>query len=145
MRFSNEAMRDILMFIEEDQEYYDDKCGDKLMDKYTIPLITNNEYFFPLFEKHKYSKDELTYTIGKMIEGNLLTYIGSRESFLQITGISFYGIQLLDSIRPQSTWEKVKDVANKVGNHTIKFIEETAHDVAVESAKQAVTIAMTQK
>ena len=38
-----------------------------------------------------------------------------------------------------------KNVVGQVGNHTLKFIEDTAQKIAVESAKQAVTITMMQK
>ena len=39
---------------------------------------------------------------------------------------------------------KTKSVISKVGIHTLDFIENTAHDIAVESAKQAIVIAMTK-
>lgn len=41
-----------------------------------------------------------------------------------------------------NTWEKTKTIANKVGNHTIEFMEGVAHDVAVEFAKEFIAISM---
>ena len=33
---------------------------------------------------------------------------------------------------------KTKSIINKVGNHTLEFVENVAHDVAVESAKELI-------
>lgn len=143
MKFSNEAMRDVLMFLEENIKY--EKYGtfeDKRKTIFNISTIIENDYFSKLFVKHKYSKDELEYTIEKMIEGHILNTTGSLNTYCQITDISFYGIQLLEKIRPESTWEKTKSIANKVGNHTLNFIENVAHDIAVESAKQFIAASM---
>lgn len=50
-----------------------------------------------------------------------------------------------ESIQSEHIWDKTKSVISKVGVHTLDFIEGVARDVAVESAKQAVTISMMQK
>lgn len=129
MKFSNEAMRDVLLYIEEKQQYQGDIEYRKL-STFSLDMIMNDKYFAGLFSKHKYSKDELQYTIEKMIEGNILKYSGNLETCYSITEISFRGIQLLNSIRPETTWEKTKSIANKVGNHTLSFIEDTAQKIA---------------
>lgn len=132
MKFSNEAMRDVLMFFEEKIIYkYDD---DTEQEGYTPYLIVENDYFTELFSKHKYTKDELAYTIEKMVEAKLLNYSGNLNTYYQIIDISFYGIQLLEKIRPESTWDKTKSIAGKVGNHALSFIEDTAQKIAVTSA-----------
>lgn len=130
MKFSNDAMRDVLLFIEEKQQYYMDD-GDKRLSTYNINMIIDDTYFSELFSKHKYTKDELQYTIEKMVECHILNTKGSLDTYCQITDISFYGIQLLEKIRPETTWEKTKSIANKVGNHTLSFIEDTAQKIAV--------------
>lgn len=132
MKFSNDAMRDVLMFLEENIKY--EKYGtfdDKRKTTYNINMIVEDNYFNKLFSKHKYNKDELQYTIEKMVEGHILNTVGSLDTYCQITDISFYGIQLLEKIRPETTWEKTKSIANKVGNHTLSFIEDTAQKIAV--------------
>ena len=63
----------------------------------------------------------------------------------QIENITYLGHQFLETVRPEPIWNKTKSVVSKVGVHTLGFIEGVAHDIAVESAKQAVTITMTQK
>lgn len=137
MKFSNEAMRDVLMFLEEKVVHkYDEDTDQK---GFTTYLIVEDDYFSKLFSKHKYSKDELSYTIEKMLEGGLLNYSGNLNSYYQITDMSFYSTQLLEKIRPESTWEKTKSIANKVGNHTLNFIEDTAQKIAVASATAFIT------
>lgn len=137
MKFSNEAMRDVLMFLEEKVVHkYDD---DTEQEGFTVYLIVENEYFSELFIKHKYSKDELSYTIEKMIKGGMLNYSGNLNSYYQITDMSFYSTQLLEKIRPELIWEKTKSIANKVGNHTLNFLEDTAQKIAVASAATFIT------
>lgn len=132
MKFSNDAMRDTLLFLEENIKYEECKISDKKRkNKFTITMIINDKYFDNLFIKHKYTKDELQYTIEKMIEGNLLNISGSLGTHCEITDISFYGIQFLDCIRPESIWEKTKGIAASIGNHSLKFIEDTAQKCAV--------------
>lgn len=97
MKFSNDAMRDVLMFLEENIKY--EKYGtfdDKRKTTYNINMIVEDNYFNKLFSKHKYNKDELQYTIEKMVEGHILNTVGSLDTYCQITDISFYGIQLLE-------------------------------------------------
>lgn len=132
MKFSNDAMRDVLMFLEENIKYEEYGTFEyKRKTTYNINMIVDDNYFNKLFSKHKYTKAELQYTIEKMIEGHILNTIGSLGTDCQIIDISFYGIQLLEKIRPETTWEKTKSIANKVGNHTLSFIEDTAQKIAV--------------
>lgn len=133
MKFSNEAMRDTLMFLEEKVVHkHDDNTFEQ--EGFTVYSIVEDEYFSELFSKHKYSKDELSYTIEKMLEGGLLNYTGNLNSYYQITDMSFYSTQLIEKIRPESTWDKTKSIAGKVGNHTLSFIEDTAQKIAITSA-----------
>lgn len=108
MKFSNEAMRDVLMFLEEKVVHkYNEDTDQK---GFTTYLIVEDNYFSKLFSKHKYSKDELSYTIEKMLEGGLLNYSENLNSYYQITDMSFYSTQLLEKIHPESTWEKTKQL-----------------------------------
>ena len=65
-------------------------------------------------------------------------------AFVNIYNVTHRGHEFYEIIQPESIWDKTKSVVSKVGVHTLGFIECTAHDIAVESAKQAVTIAMTK-
>lgn len=48
-----------------------------------------------------------------------------------IEGVTFKGHQFYENIREPSTWEKTKNIANSIGNHSLKFIEDTAQKCAV--------------
>jgi len=39
-------------------------------------------------------------------------------------------------------WKQTKDIIKNAGIHTLEFIEQVAHDVAVEAAKEMVKISM---
>lgn len=119
------------MFFEENIQYEEyGTFGDKRKTTYKINMIVDNGYFNKLFLKHKYTKDELQYIIEKMIEDRILDIMGSLDTYCEITDL-FYGMQLLEKIRPETTWEKTKSIANKVGNNTLSFIEDTAQKIAV--------------
>lgn len=59
-----------------------------------------------------------------------------------IEDITFRGYQFIESVREPSIWDKTKRIAAKVGNHTLGFIESVAHDIAVETSKEAIKIAL---
>lgn len=44
-------------------------------------MIVEDNYFTKLFSKHKYNKDELQYTIEKMVEGHILNTVGSLDTY----------------------------------------------------------------
>lgn len=62
-----------------------------------------------------------------------------------ITDVTVYGHDFYNSIQEDTIWNKTKNIVGQVGNHTLKFIEDTAQKIAVESAKQAVSITMMPK
>lgn len=65
--------------------------------------------------------------------------------FCEINNITYPGHQFLNTVRPEPIWNKTKNIVAKVGNHTLAFVESVAHDIAVESAKQAITVMMGQQ
>ena len=61
-----------------------------------------------------------------------------------IMDVTMKGHQFAETIKEPTVWEKTKSIANKVGNHTLHFLENLAHDVAVEIAKQTISVMMKQ-
>ena len=55
-----------------------------------------------------------------------------------IDDVTIDGHKFIDSVKEPTIWNKTKSIINKVGNHTLEFVESVAHDVAVESAKELV-------
>lgn len=130
MKFSNDAMRDVLMFIQ-DNIHYDENSQDSTAKKsYTFYLLTEDNYFSERFDKHGYTKDELKYTVEKLMEINMIKYSGDLATIHQIYDISFEGVQILKSVQSESIWEETKSVMNKCGNYSLRFLEETALMIA---------------
>lgn len=142
MRFSNDAMRDVLIFIKENivHKYENDGRDDTSFTQY---MIVENEYFSDLFSKHKYSKDELSYTIEKMIEGGILNYTGNLNAYYQITDMSFRGVQLLGEIESEFIWEKVKNISDEIGNYSLYFIDTTAKKISEKESDKRIAVAAT--
>lgn len=141
MKINEECIRDILRF-----------CVENLTLK-----ITNNKGDFSsvsmLFIMKKfestYSKEDIWYSIynlsqDKFIETNDIRG-QSRNGFayVEVYNVTHRGHEFYESIQPESLWKQTKSIISKVGVHTLSFVENVAHDVAVETAKQAVSITMT--
>lgn len=91
----------------------------------------------------KYSKEDIWYSVynlscDRFIETNDIRK-QSRNGFayVEIYNVTHRGHQFYESIKPQPIWDKTKSVISKVGVHTLGFIEGVAHDVVVETAKEA--------
>ena len=99
-------------------------------------------------ELKQYNKEDIMYSVVKLDECNFIkvsSKFPSNKPYLErcsIEDVTFAGHRFIETVKEPTIWEKTKSVAKKVGNHTIGFLEGTAHDIAVESAKQAVSIAI---
>ena len=114
MVLNPDCVRDILLEVE------DSKFGE---------LLT----LYSLEEKlPDYTFEELWYTCLKLEEGgylDLMTFaqIGSHyPSIKQINGMTFFGHEFLNTIRPESTWDQTKEVAKKIGTSSLESIGEIA-------------------
>ena len=79
-----------------------------------------------------YSLDDVHYCCLMLKEAELLdilTYntLGSTiPQICRINELTYYGHEFLDDIRPDSTWNKVKDVASKTGASSLRALKEIA-------------------
>lgn len=95
-----------------------------------------------------YSKEDIWYTIYNLSKEGYIETNNIREqsrngfAYVDIFNVTHIGHQFYESIQPDTIWDKTKAVINKVGVHSIRFVANVAHDIAVESAKQATTIIM---
>ena len=103
-------------------------------------------------ELKEFEKKEIMYSVMKLYEYRFITVskiqpTNGQQYFdsCEITDVTVYGHDFYNSIQEDTIWNKTKNIVCQVGNHTLKFIEDTAQKIAVESAKQAVTITMMQK
>ena len=143
MTINAECMRAILIKLQSELKisFYDDKCCFLAI---SVQMLIDDM-------RNKYEPEDIWYSIYNLttcgfIEGININHM-DRNSLdnLDITNITYRGHKFIESIKDENVWNKTKNIIGKVGNHTLDFIESVAHDVAVESAKQAVTIMMTQE
>lgn len=143
MKINEECIRDILSY---------------LVNNLTIQISNNNRGDFNSISllsliknfEEKYSKEDIWYSVYNLSQDRFIETNDIRKqsrngfAYVDIYNVTHRGHQFYETIQPESIWSKTKSVVSKVGVHTLGFIEGTAHDIAVESAKQAVTIIMAQ-
>lgn len=99
----------------------------------------------------KYTREDIWYSVYNLSQDRFIDTNDIRKqsqagfAYVNIYNVTHRGHQFYETIQPQPLWDKTKSIVSKVGVHTLGFIESVAHDIAVESAKQAVTIMMTSK
>lgn len=104
---------------------------------------------FKKFE-NEYAKEDIWYSVYNLSQDRFIETNDIRKqsvvgfAYVEIYNVTHRGHQFYETIQPENIWNKTKSVIANVGVHTLGFVESVAHDVAVESAKQAVTITMMQ-
>lgn len=87
----------------------------------------------------KYSLPELAYTLTKMEEAGFINatieFANDSIDFLEISSITYAGHQFLDSIRPESTWNKIHSISEKTGLKSVSAIMEIANILLPETIK----------
>ena len=119
MKFNQECVRDILLYLEEN-------------------LTINNSIAFPSDIKEslllKYSKDDLLYTVKILLNKKLI--LGD-DNFNYATGmytaniesLSFDGHSFLDNIRDNQVWSKSKKILSAFKSVSIEIISQVATNV----------------
>ena len=134
MKLNPDCIRDILLFLEENLEIKDGSFT-------WVSLQTLEDSLTA------YSKEDIFYSVYNLreinyIEGYFMGADNLKMYVCHIENITYAGHQFLDSVRPETVWNQTKSIIKKMGIHTLEFIESVAHDVVVESAKQAVINSM---
>jgi len=144
MRLVPDAVRDILLYVEQNQ-----KSEFTVSNAFEKRAISANSIVNSLTPSRFYSKEEVMTAIlamcdAQILECNLRTGQNNRNIGCDIIGISWNGYQFLETVRPETVWNKTKSVITNIGNHSLNFIETVAHDVSVEIGKEAVKAIMTE-
>ena len=131
MKLDIECIREILLYLETNLKYANDKPY-----TYKHTTISIRKSVDDINKSKGLDKDLLAYAIEKMCDAHIIEANISRGSHNSIIAcdiydISFYGHQLLEKIRPETIWDKTKNIAQSIGNHSLKFIEDTAQQCAV--------------
>ena len=133
MKFDLNCVRDTLLYLEE----------------WLVLTDTLNFKSLSLEEIHqsgdliKYPLPELAYTLCKMEEaGFILAQIryGSGTIYtLEVFSITYSGHQFLDTIRPDSTWNKIHDICDKTGLKSVSAIMDIANILFPETIKSFIS------
>lgn len=143
MKMNEECIRDILKYLVENLSIKIENNKGGFNDITMLGIIKEFD--------NKYTKEDIWYSVYNLSQDRFIDTNDIRKqsmvgfAFVEIYNVTHRGHQFYETIQPQPLWDKTKSVISKVGVHTLGFIESVAHDVAVESAKQAVTIVMTTK
>lgn len=143
MQIKEECVREILGYIVKNIDYKND-----VDHKLNVVPVSLYELYNDKKLSEKYEQKDIMYTVLKLLE---IHFIKVSDIFPQnksvierctICEVTYSGHKFYESIQPEPIWNKTKSVISKIGVHTLDFIEGVAHDIAIESAKQAVTISM---
>ena len=143
MRINIDCLRDVLLYCINNLDYIENgyiwKCE----------VVELND-IYKSEDLQQYPKKDIMYSVLKLKESEYIkisceqpkeaTYIND----CVIMDVTMKGHQFAETIKEPTVWEKTKSIANKVGNHTLHFLENLAHDVAVEIAKQTISVMMRQ-
>lgn len=90
-------------------------------------------------EMLKYSRPDIAYTLVMLKEAGFIEAVidyGSNVIYeLDVIRLTYSGHQFLDTIRPQSTWDKIQAISEKTGLKSISSIMEIADIILPETIK----------
>lgn len=127
MNLNYDCIRDILIFIQDNQKY-NEQTG--RLEQFFSNKLSENESLTA-----NYEKDQIKYCIEKMCDNDFLAYEPPkyvRDSTYVINNITYTGHQYLDSIKDKSIWEKTKEIIQSKG---MKFTFDVIQAVAIAYAK----------
>ena len=138
MKINLDCIRDILIYIEEHLTV-------PLHDNLTAIECNSLDVLNLSKDLPNYKRDDIWYSVKMLTECNYIDTRGISTqtyfSMMYIDSMTYAGHKFLESIRPQSVWDKTKSIISKVGSHTLEFIEDTAQKIAIEYAKSLINSA----
>lgn len=143
MRLNLECLKDVLQYCIDNLDYNEDN------DTWDTHFVCLSDMYES--DKLNYDRKDIMRSVLKLEECRFIKLSSKspeNKPYLDscsVEDVTIRGYEFAASIEEPTIWEKTKIITNKVGNHTLRFIEQVAHDAAVESAKEAVKIIMTQK
>lgn len=141
MKINEECIRDILKYLIENLTIQIDKTRGGFNNLSLLSIMKEFE--------NQYSREDIWYSIYNLSQDRFIETNDIRKqslngfAYVEVYNVTHRGHQFYETIQPEPIWDKTKSIVSKVGVHTLNFIEGTAHDIAVESAKQAISIMMT--
>lgn len=142
MKLNDECIRDSLAYII-------DNIDIEIINNIKIKILPVTLSSIINSLKQKYTEKDIWYSVyflneGKYIESkDLIAKSKTAFSSVEIFNVTIKGYEFYATILPKTNWKKTQSVLKSIGVYSLDFITQTAQMVAVESAKQAVTIVMT--
>lgn len=133
MKLNNDCIRDVLLYIEENVNYKEDR-GDIVPDRKSFYDIVNAL-------SSAYSKEDIYYTLTVLREAR---YIETSGEAMNNTGsitrgfvnrLTWEGHEFLDGVREETIWEVAKEGAEQVKVSSLSMLKE----IAFEYAKAKIT------
>lgn len=129
MEMNINCMRDVLSYIIENQ---------KINDNLQI-LPTKTKEIYDSDSLKKYTKQELFYSLYLLNDGEYIKCFkmncDNTVNYIEVSKVTYKGHRFYETVREPTVWEKTQSILKKAGIHTLEFVMQVAHDVAVESVK----------
>ena len=111
MELKQDCIREVLLYLEKNSK----------LDNYISNVDIKLEGF---------SQDDITYTIEKLAEGNIINVVSKTfDNEYLIKDITFNGHQFLNTIRDDSVWKETKLRLSKVASVSLPVIQQVASTV----------------
>lgn len=123
MKLNAEAVRDVLLYLEQNLEYNDTEYeAQKIIKPISMQAIVE-----ALGSSEHYTDNEIRYAVKKLWENQMINAkapTGTHGEFLnfQVFDITWSGHEFLNNVRPQTIWEATKEKAGKLGGMSIKML-----------------------
>ena len=126
MKLNPDCMRIILKYCVEHIDYKELNLNQWREKSVTLTMLYESD------ELKNFEKKEIMYSVIKLYEYKFIAVSsiqpinGKYFDSCNITDVTIYGHDFYNSIQEDTIWNKTKNVVGQVGNHTLKFIEDTA-------------------
>lgn len=138
MRLIPEAIRDVLLFIEQNLQLKDNGSAG-----FESNIITQNELASELAPSKYYSESDIIYTVQQLVEHKFLvakvaTGKNGRWIYCEIKDITWEGHEFLNSVRSDTVWIKTKEHAQKIGVNALKELVYIANKITRELIENSI-------
>lgn len=90
-----------------------------------------------------YSEPELLYTLCRLKEGGYINAVQKNADnvvfLFVVTDMTFAGHELLEKIRPESTWKKTLSILKKVGSFGLDLLSSVSGSILTAEASRWLT------
>lgn len=130
MQLNLDCIKDVLLYLIDNIEY--EECGDTWKVK---PISLNTLY--QTIALDDYSKTDIMRSTLQLIRCGYITcmyYSPQDKPYLDecmVDDVTFKGYQFAEAVREPTIWDKVKSTISECGNHTFKFIQSAALEIAI--------------